>query len=561
MNQAQKTFNIKQAIKYQKQYKHFVTGLGAFLFAYFIASVFAPVKISSAEESRVNVDINGGSYNLSVAASANVNLSVDTASVIGTLATASDTLTAIANVPNGYQLYLSMDNNHDHGNRLYLDGNTNSAFIEPNHDLDTGADISADDPATLAANTWGFAASAEDFASNKYAAVPLLGDGALIDQRDTSGTFTKDVYYGTNINTNMATGTYTGKILYTIIGEDIADNYDIPSISPEVGGYGTQVSITAALASGVQSVEDLGTITATIGDVSCENQEYTVSDSALTVSCEVPLLNTHGMEDVKLTIQKYNKTYLLEGGFNYRTIQDITNMQEMTGLICKSTPVGVKTSLIDTRGRGQSGNNENSAYGVIKAADGNCWMTENLDLYAKTLTAAESDFASGEYTLPASTTWTTAIVTEPKLRRSTKTGYDGQVSYNWCAAAALTTTCNVKGTLDQSICPKNWQLPALGNANTNKSFGQLMSVYGITTGKMMVPEGSVGYDLGFNQYYGYMSITSGVDHNAGTAGYFWTSTNTSNSSSPQFYYDSSSVTLTGTHGKGYGLSVRCVSRD
>ena len=66
----------------------------------------------------------------------------------------------------------------------------------------------------------------------------------------------------------------------------------------------------------------------------------------------------------------------------------ITTMQEMTSTICANAEENETTRLTDTR--------DGKQYWVAKLKDGNCWMTQNLELSLadRTLTPADSDIAT-----------------------------------------------------------------------------------------------------------------------------------------------------------------------
>ncbi len=70
------------------------------------------------------------------------------------------------------------------------------------------------------------------------------------------------------------------------------------------------------------------------------------------------------------------------------TFGGITTMQAMTSDICKAASVNDTAYLRDTR--------DNKSYWVTKLADGNCWMSQNLDLDITTsnVKAADSDVTS-----------------------------------------------------------------------------------------------------------------------------------------------------------------------
>ena len=85
------------------------------------------------------------------------------------------------------------------------------------------------------------------------------------------------------------------------------------------------------------------------------------------------------------------------------TLSAIDNMQEMTAEICQASTENETKQLTDTR--------DGKKYWVTKLADGNCWMTQNLDLDlgikdgntdTTVLTPADSD-VSNNWTPPRST--------------------------------------------------------------------------------------------------------------------------------------------------------------
>lgn len=71
-----------------------------------------------------------------------------------------------------------------------------------------------------------------------------------------------------------------------------------------------------------------------------------------------------------------------------QTFGGIKTMQEMTSSICSAAAVNDTAYLRDTR--------DDKSYWVTKLADGNCWMSQNLDLDITTnnVRAADSDVAS-----------------------------------------------------------------------------------------------------------------------------------------------------------------------
>ncbi len=92
----------------------------------------------------------------------------------------------------------------------------------------------------------------------------------------------------------------------------------------------------------------------------------------------------HYQTNVLLSVAAGAEQVVTELGFN-----GITEMQQMTSNVCKSAADGLEGRLKDTR--------DNKVYWIGKLKDGNCWMTQNLDLdlnQANLLTPSNSDVSS-----------------------------------------------------------------------------------------------------------------------------------------------------------------------
>ena len=176
-------------------------------------------------------------------------------------------------------------------------------------------------------------------------------------------------------------------------------------------------------------------------------------------------------------------------------------MQDMTPTICKSIDTdGEKgMQLIDVR--------DDKLYWVAKLKDGNCWMTQNLDLNLiqnKTYTHADTDLGWGPNAFDANATW--SLTTDPNWAENKYAPYyvdpgdkyvytsnsdaddivyDSLSScvsaghtdcehyhignyYNWNAARA-------NGEGRTSICPAGWRLPDLGG----NEYGNLLTSHNI----------------------------------------------------------------------------------
>ena len=282
------------------------------------------------------------------------------------------------------------------------------------------------------------------------------------------------------------------------------------------------------------------------------------------------------------------------------TLSAIDNMQEMTAEICEASTENETKQLTDTR--------DGKKYWVTKLADGNCWMTQNLDLdltNGTPLTPEDSDVSSnwnpprstekngtvtsnstntetyswdfGLYVknnpddydsyctnvktmsgcdgwtdatnlTPAETEWTGSV--DNTVSGST---YDAHFLignfYQWNAATAGTGgTINNYANATDSICPKGWQLPTSGSGG---EFDTLVGDLNSTT-------------ITQAPYYfnpsGY--VLSGSLRSAGSSGYYWSSTALS-SSSYAYYLDFTSGYVAPSNGgiraRYYGFSVRCLA--
>ena len=285
----------------------------------------------------------------------------------------------------------------------------------------------------------------------------------------------------------------------------------------------------------------------------------------------------------------------------------IQTMQEMTSTICADAAENDTAQLTDTR--------DGKKYWVTKLADGNCWMTQNLDLdlsTSKALTPEDSDvsrsWTPGNGTLtdgtqtPTTTDYTAVwswnlgdyVLTTPNAGTSCGTsgisnfgdcasvGFqsvagmtpmaDGNATdvisgntynahyhvgnhYTWNAATAGTGGTITSTNATDSICPKGWQLPTSNNSNSG-SFQALTNAYSISSNAA----GSTA--LVSAPLYSVRSggVLSGSLWYAGYYGYYWSSTaGSSTYSAYNLYFSSGSVSPSGNRYRYLGFSVRCLA--
>ena len=324
-------------------------------------------------------------------------------------------------------------------------------------------------------------------------------------------------------------------------------------------------------------------------------------------------------DEYNLTFGAFVNTELPGGAYSNRVVvsavvnpgyvpslSQIDNMQEMTAGICQASTENETKQLTDTR--------DGKKYWVTKLADGNCWMTQNLDLdltNGKTLTPEDSDVSANWD--PKNTTLTdgTQTTTDNTAVRSwnlgdyvltttnagtscgasgisnfgdcTSVGFrsvagmtpmtDGDATdiisgntynahyhvgnhYTWNAATAGTGGADVVGKdATDSICPKGWQLPTPNNSNSG-SFQALTDAYSIsnnTAGSTAL----VSAPLYFVRS-GY--VFSGSLRRAGGYGFYWSSTAYSSTSYAYgLRFGSDDVYPSVNYSRYYGLSVRCLA--
>ncbi len=161
----------------------------------------------------------------------------------------------------------------------------------------------------------------------------------------------------------------------------------------------------------------------------------------------------------------------------------ITTMQQMTSTICAKANENDTVQLEDAR--------DHKKYWVAKLKDGNCWMTQNLDLDLNntTLTSVTSDVISDwPSTTGPSELWSAnggnynvIKYYDPgnkfcnqdncNLTSSANDGHDAQGNfYSYTAATAGTGKNLADADAPGSICPAQWQLPHINLSSKSLIF-------------------------------------------------------------------------------------------
>ena len=274
------------------------------------------------------------------------------------------------------------------------------------------------------------------------------------------------------------------------------------------------------------------------------------------------------------------------------TIDTITDMQIFAAL-SKRNKARVLGSMNQDQQYTLTDGRDGKTYYIAKLADGNIWMTQNLDLdldSSKTYTSTDTD-------LPEGTTWRPSTSTHPTNdtswgRSDTPQSYDpgnlywnGEFTdwwdgtiydmttdhgdphyhignyYNWHAAIA--SNSKFIGSSNQSICPAGWQLPSYGD---NDIFQNLISAQDLTSGRGGNIQNTPTYFVygGFWTASSYGSSKPTNSYSVGSRGTYWTN------ASPSPYNTNSAYALSFDY-NGYinaqssididsGNFIRCIAR-
>lgn len=277
-----------------------------------------------------------------------------------------------------------------------------------------------------------------------------------------------------------------------------------------------------------------------------------------------------------------------------------TFMQNTTAIKAILTNEGDTMQVIDKR--------DGKKYWIAKLADGNIWMTQNLDLNLSNntkLTPANTDISSNWTPVNSTITFSGTTVDgwansdiapysadpgELYLYSSNTTSNDYQYTsleacqaahpscsmrnhignyYNWSAAVASNDTSGLttqSSNAPDSICPAGWRLPTSKDRNDSAAsheWAMLLTSEGVMTDYT----GNSYTTDGFNiiraaplwlARSGY--VVSGTNGDMGSYGRYWTSTVYKNKIAYNMYFYSSYPAPTSNTTKPYGLSVRCVAR-
>ena len=272
-------------------------------------------------------------------------------------------------------------------------------------------------------------------------------------------------------------------------------------------------------------------------------------------------------------------------------------LQDMTPEICASvTAMHDDYQALDTR--------DNKLYHITKLKDGNCWITQNLDLdlnSSRPLTSSDTDigwngtsYSSETWTPSASTvnsvndypdssvwnattpkslnlgdwyydggfTYTPCKFTETECEHFSTTMFSnnkehGHIGnyYNYPAAIATNDTSSITmSTTDRSLCPRGWRLPReQGTLISNDYYMLYHDAYGIARpgqSGMYWQEPLYFVAAGLPIYYG---------EGGGYQGWYWYGS-IGNNGSKDISYTCGTTPGAFTIGSNIAISIRCLAR-
>ena len=542
-----------------------IIGMITILSTFFLVSDSASNSYATSINSEITAEIGGTRYITLTTPDAALALTPGSSAQTTTTTTQ---VTASSNAASDIDLYLSMSGDSAD---LYLNGDSTSG-----HSI--AATSATGTLSGFAANTWGYSTD-----GTNYTAVPTsreeaahLGTIAESPSGETSGSVS--VYYGLKADSSLAAGQYTGGVTYSaVVSGGLVQSASIASI---VIDKQPAEAMKVKKVNTVTIRTDLRTNTYGTPRVYFKSNSSAAAqeckpvtaarngDGYLTITCDItPTTDTTagefhivprgGADDVFCQNGTYTPgTSDCEAGdwkWGSFTITGVTvepDVQTMQNFSCSSLGTNQQIQLQDSR--------DQKMYWVGKLPDGNCWMTQNLDLdlsTSTTLTPADTNISSN-WTPSISTTTTASGYSGSDTGKSYDPGdvyyentsgtdrhYHVGNYYQWSAATAGYTGTSRSA---QSICPKGWALPS-----DDQSLRLINS--GLSESNFM----NAPYYL-LRDGYLYNSSLDFVE----SRGYYWLSRPDGSDAAYSLVVESNNVYVLGIYNWRYtGQSVRCVAAE
>ncbi len=538
------------------------------IFASFLLVAFSAVWIYSPVQTTVGAneqEIVNAAYSMSVSGSGVVNIDMVPTDVQQVFW-------------NSQQVFFNTTCPYGVAVRLNNTSSTNGALVRTDTD-ESLKEIPATTGSQLLNNSWGYSINE---GLNWYG-VPLNGqEPATVYISSAAENRAIDVRFGVKGNIEIPSGTYSTELIYSLTPSANCLSYNLvfdsdggTSFASKRMVYGETIDLASYVPekAGVTFVgwEKVGTSTV-----------YSTTEGPINV-------NESNLPEITLKA-KYKKT-----------IHTITTLQDIGPTLCLNTTTpNVTATELDWTGEHFGDPNyvprtvmedtrDGKKYLVSKLADGNCWMSQNLEFDLSpevTLTNEDTDLVLKDSWTPTRATQTAANVSWPatpngvdysyhpiasdsyyragKNKSSSPTEVTERGDYNWESAGnyynwvAATAGNGPSQTMNDSICPKGWRLPS--STGSRSYYDLINNVYGLTSSAANATKLRADpFNFVLNGYYRTASTSGMVSQ--GSIGGIWSTTpvvnNTANAY--QFYITTSSFNTQNANSKGLGYSIRCVT--
>ncbi|MBR3269837.1 hypothetical protein IKG07_01135 [Candidatus Saccharibacteria bacterium] len=432
--------------------------------------------------------------------------------------------------------------------------------------------------ASTYANKWGYRLNVNNTTTTDFMAAPTTNTAKTIystnapNTTGTSDNFT--LALGARVDYEKQTGTYTNTFVLTAVGNPITYKITYWDDTDKLGEDG-QANITA-------SKFTISQADPTKAGAVFKGWCYGTADySANPTACSGTPAEVYNNGD-DFTFTSIPSTGTAEANL-YAMWEEFPEIQNLDPSLCTATP----RKVVDKR--------DGKVYTVAKLADGQCWMTSDLNLAGGTvLNADTSDVPTNNYyTLPASSATgfdddTKAFVyntgNETTNQADCTSTQPCNSYYSWLAATAGGKSARGAAVTGNgynaaySICPKGWRLPTVtaegiprdsGGYTGGDFYKMILAVKGVTSlpnGYYANPDSTPTFNTTAGPgtlpnfllagYY----ISSTFDY-GGSNGYYWSSSSYSSTNAYRLYFSSLSVYSALSSGRYYGFSVRCVMRE
>lgn len=397
----------------------------------------------------------------------------------------------------------------------------------------------ADGNNTTLNGRWGYKPSFYNSESNdKYYGSSV--EAVVLDRTSTANSTAKEytISLGARANSAQPSGTYIND---NFVLEAVANVVPTSILTVNYGAGVSEITIGGTVIPDGETVKLIRGVAYNIDMTASEDYAFGSWDA------DYGVIGSASTKVTTYTISSNDATLTAYATFTGNYIQNYNSIS------CTTTP----SKVYDRR--------DMQVYHVVRLDDGNCWMVENLNLGAETLTTdLTSDNTNIASTVSASTFngWrkTTATgeyedgVYVKTNTTDTTTNTKHGVVYNFYAATAGTVSgSSSTGNSTYDICPAGWRLPTGGPS------GEQEVVYGYYSENGRLTAAVSNGGAGFTRA-GY--FTSGSISGTYNYGYYWSSTNKDNGSSYALYISGTTyATTTSGISRYYGLSVRCVLKD